>query len=125
MTLENRSSPPKLDNWQKFERLLIIAGSLAGIVHSLVMLFSPSLILWTILPSEWGIYSIVALTVSIDLIICVFFLLAYGVFKWIYRIKKGSDMVNTILLIFAGIFLLLFSNLAGIVFLFVVGIQQF
>jgi len=125
MTSEHRGSPPELDSWQKFERLLIIAGSLIGIVHTLIMLFSPSLLLWTILPSEWGIFSIVALTVSIDLIICVFILLAYGVFKWIYRIKKGSDMVNAILLLFAGVFLLLFSNFAGIVFLVVVGLQQF
>jgi len=125
MNSENRSNPPKLDTWQKFERFLIIAGSILGIVYSLVMLFSPSLLLWTILPPEWEISSKLALTVPIDLIICVFFLLAYGVFKWIYRIKKGSDMVSTILLIFAGVFLLMFSNFAGIVFLFVVGLQQF
>ncbi|MDD1776577.1 MAG: hypothetical protein LUQ65_00285 [Candidatus Helarchaeota archaeon] len=125
MTSEDRSSPPELNSWQRFERLLIIAGSLLGIIHSFIMLFSPSLLLWTVLPSGWGIFSIVALTVSVDLIICIFFLLAYGVFKWIYRMKKGSDMVNTILLILAGVFLLMFSNFAGLVFLFVVGIQQF
>jgi uncharacterized membrane protein HdeD (DUF308 family) len=125
MTSENRSIPPELDKWQKFERFLIIAGSLLGIIYSLVMLFSPSLLLWTILPPEWESSSKLALTVPIDLIICVFFLLAYGVFKWIYRIKKGSDMVNIILLLFGGFFLLLFSNFAGIVFLFVVGLQQF
>jgi len=34
-------------------------------------------------------------------------------------------MVNAILLLFAGVFLLLFSNFAGIVFLVVVGLQQF
>jgi len=125
MTSENKSSPLELDSWQKFERLLIIAGSLVGIVYSLIMLFSPSLLLWTILPSELGSFPKVILTVSIDLIICVFILLAYGVFKWIYKIRKGFDMLSTILLIFAGIILLMFSNFAGIVFLFVVGIQQF
>lgn len=125
MTSENKSNPPELDSWQKFERFLIIAGSIVGIVHSLIMLFSPSLLFWTVLPSEWEILSKVALTVSIDLIICVFFLFAYGVFKWIYKIRKGSDMVNTIALILAAFVLLLFSNFAGIVFLFVVGLQQF
>jgi hypothetical protein len=117
MSIEKKGRFSELNSGQKLDRILVVAGGIAGIVFSLIMLIVPIKPLWTLLPSEWGSFTILLTTVLIDLIVCILNILNYGIFGWIFKIKKGYRELNYLILISTGLILLFFSNFLGIIFL--------
>lgn len=117
MSVEKKGRFSDLDSRQKLDRILVLIGGTIGIVYGCIMLVLPKMLLWTLLPSAWGAFTILLFTFSIHFIICILNILIYGIFGWMFKVKRGSSIINFCIWLTSGLILLFFGNFAGIVFL--------